>query len=89
MVSVKHIDRFLELWHMDARSLHRRLILAPTSSERERWHTIRLLAQGWTASGTAQASGRDPRTIGRWAAVFGEGGPAALILEQSGGSPSH
>ena len=30
---------------------------------------------------------RDPHTIGRWAAAFGEGGPAALIFEQSGGSP--
>ena len=87
MVSVRQIDRFLELWQMDARDLHRRLILAPTPRERERWHAIWLLAQGWTASGTAQASGRDPHTIGRWAAAFGEGGPAALIFEQSGGSP--
>ena len=52
-----------------------------------RWHAIWLLAQGWTASGTAQALGRDPHTIGRWAAAFGEGGPAALIFEQSGGPP--
>ena len=47
----------------------------------------RLLAQGWTASATAEALDRDPHTIGRWAAAFGEGGPAALIFEQSGGSP--
>ena len=53
-----------------------------------RWHAIWLLAQGWTASGTAQALGRDPHTIGRWAAAFGEGGPAALIFEQSGGPPA-
>ena len=30
---------------------------------------------GLTASGTAQALGRDAHTIGRWAAAFGEGGP--------------
>ena len=83
MVSVRQIDRFLELWQVDARDLHRRPILAPTPRERERRHAIRLLAQGWTASG------RDPHTIGRWAAAFGEGGPAALIFEQSGGPPSH
>ena len=50
-----------------------------------------VLAQGWTASGTAQPLGRDPHTIGRWAAAFGQGGPAALIFEQSrggGGPPS-
>ena len=52
-----------------------------------RWHAIWLLAQGWTASGTAQALGRDPHTIGRWAAAFGEGGPDALIFEQPGGFP--
>ena len=87
MVSVRQIDRFLEQWQMDARGLHRRLILAPTPRERERWHAIWLLAQGWTASGTVEALGRDPHTIGRWAAAFGEGGPAALVFEQSGGFP--
>ena len=30
---------------------------------------------------------RDPHTIGRWAAAFGEGGPRALIFEPTGGSP--
>ena len=69
MVSVRQIDRFLEQWQMDARDLHRRLILG-APRERERWHAIWLLAQGWTASGAAQALGRDPHTIGRWAAAF-------------------
>ena len=46
-----------------------------------------LLTQGWTAAATAEALERDPHTIGRWAAAFGEGGPTALIFEQSGGSP--
>ena len=46
-----------------------------------------MLAQGWTASTAAEALERDPHTIGRWAAAFGEGGPAALIFEQTGGSP--
>ena len=63
-MGVREIDRFLEQWQMDARGLHRRLILAPAPGERERWHAIWLLAQGWTASGTAQALGRDPHTIG-------------------------
>ena len=68
MLSVPEIDRLLKQWQMDGRDLHRRLILAPTPRERERWHAIWLLAQGWTASGTAQALGRDSHTIGRWAA---------------------
>ena len=36
---------------------------------------------------TAQAPGRDAHTIDRWATAFGQGGPAALIFEQTGGSP--
>ena len=78
MVSVRQIDRFLEQWQMDGMDLHRRLVLAPTPRERERWHAIWLLAQGWTASGTAQALRRDPHTIGWWAATFGEARQAAL-----------
>ena len=35
----------------------------------------------------AEALGRDAHTIGRWVAVFGEGGPGAMAFEQSGGSP--
>ena len=55
--------------------------------ERERWYAVLLLAQGWTAAATAETLERDPHTIGRWASAFGEGGPAALIFEQTGGSP--
>ena len=55
--------------------------------ERERWYAILLLAQGLTAADTAEALERDPHTIGRWAAAFGEGGPAGLMFEQTGGSP--
>ena len=87
MMGVREIDRFMEQWQMDAKALRRRMILAPTPRERERWYAIWLLAHGWTAAGTAEALERDPHTIGRWASAFGEGGPAALIFEQSGGSP--
>ena len=87
MMSVREIDRFLQQWQMDARDLRQRMILAPTPRERERWYALLLLAQGWTALGTAEALDRDPHTIGRWAAAFGEGGPKALIFEQIGGSP--
>ena len=89
MMSVREIDRSLEQWQMEVKDLRRRMILAPTprERERERWYAILLLAQGWRASATAAALERDPHTIGRWAAAFGEGGPRALIFEQTGGSP--
>ena len=76
-MGVREMDRFLEQWQMDAKALRRRMILAPTPRERERWYAILLLAQGWTAAATAEALERDPHTIGRWAAAFGEGGPGA------------
>ena len=81
------MERFLEQWQMDARDLRRRMIRSPTPRERERWYALLLVAQGWTGSAVAEALERDPHTIGRWAAAFGEGGPAVLIFEQAGGSP--
>ena len=91
VMSVREIDQLLEQWEMSVRDLHRRMILGPTPRDRERWYAILLLAQGWTASSTAKALGRDPHTIGRWAAAFGEGGPEALIFhgEGTGTGPTH
>ena len=86
-MGVRDMDRFLEQWQMEVKDLRRRMILAPTPRERERWYATLLLAQGWTASATAEALERDPHTIGRWASACGAGGPAALIFEQTGGSP--
>ena len=88
VMSVRGIERLLEQWEMGVKDVHRRVILAPTPRERERWHAVWLLAQGWTASAVAEALERDPHTIGRWAAAFGEGGPAALIFEQTGVPPA-
>ena len=86
-MGVREKERFLEQWRMDATDLRRRMILAPAPGVWERWYAILLLAQGLTAAATAEALERDPHTIGRWASAFGEGGPAALIFEQTGGSP--
>ena len=84
-MGVREIDRSLEQWQMGVKDLRRRMILAPTP--RERWYAILLLTQGLTAAATAEALERDPHTIGRWVSAFGEGGPAALIFEQTGGPP--
>ena len=84
-MGVREIDRSLEQWQLGVKDLRRRVILAPTP--RERWYAILLLAQGLTAAATAEALERDPHTIGRWTSACGEGGPAALIFEQTGGSP--
>ena len=88
-MGVREIGRSLEQWQMGVKDLRKRMVLAPTPRERERWHALWLLCRGMTASATAQALGRDAHTIGPstssgWAAAFGEGGPAALIFEQTG-----
>ena len=75
MLGMREIERFLEQWRMEVKDLRRRMILAPTPRERERWYAILLLAQGLTAAATAEALERDSHTIGRWASAFGEGGP--------------
>ena len=46
MMGVREIGRFLEQWEMNAKDLHRRMILTPTPRERERWHAVWLLVQG-------------------------------------------
>ena len=77
----------LERWRMDEAEVRRRMYRALTPRERERWHAIWLLGQGWTATAVGRALDRDAHTIGQWAAMFAEGGPRALSFDQSGGSP--
>ena len=49
-MSVREIDRSLEQWQMGVKDLRRRMILAPTPRERERWHAIWLLAASETGA---------------------------------------
>ena len=49
MMGVREIDRSLEQWQMGVKDLRRRMVLAPTPRERERWYAM-LLAQGLTAA---------------------------------------
>ena len=84
MMGVREMKGFLERWRMEATVLRQRMILSPTPRERQRCYPLWLLNQGWTESRTAESLGRAPHTIGRWAFAFGEGGPGALIFEQSG-----
>jgi transposase len=84
---MKDITQLLERWQLDVGDVRERMYRAPTSRERERWHALWLLAQGWSGLAVAQALDRDPHTIGKWVAAFSDHGPTALAFEQSGGSP--
>ena len=77
----------LSRWQLDVAAVRTRMYRAPTPRERERWHALWLAAQGWSAARVAEARGRDPHTIGAWLAAFRRGGPAALAVAPTGGSP--
>ena len=86
-MGIGEMQGFLERWQLDAGDLRRRMYWAPTPRERERWHAPWLLVQGWTAVAVAEALGWDAHTIGRWVAVFGEGGPGGDGLRAVGWFP--
>jgi transposase len=77
----------LTRWGLDARQVRDRMYRAPTPRERERWHALWLVAQGWSANQVAEVLERDAHTIGGWLAAFAQDGPTALAFEQTGGPP--
>ncbi len=81
------VAQLLERWQLNVGDVRERMYRAPTPRERERWHALWLLAQGWSALAVAEALERDSHTIGMWVTALGNAGPAALAFEQSGGSP--
>ena len=87
VLGMRDIVQLLEGWQLDVGEVRERMYRSPTPRERERWHALWLLAQGWTASAVAEALEREPHTIGTWVAAFSDNGPTALAFEQSGGSP--
>jgi hypothetical protein len=54
----------LARWQVTSAQLRDRMYRAPTARERERWHALWLLSQGWSAAAIAHAFERDPHTIG-------------------------
>ena len=81
------IAALLGRWDVELRQVRDRMCRAPTPRERERWHALWLLAQGWSANKVAEVLERDPHTIGGWLAAFAQDGPPALAFEHTGGSP--
>ena len=81
------LTEVLERWHLDAAALRERVYRSATARERERWHALWLLTQGWTAGQAAAALGRNPHTVGAWLARFGRDGPGGLTFTHSGGAP--
>lgn len=76
----------LQKWQLDERAVRERLYRAETPRERERWHALWLMAQGWSEAQVARALERDAHTIGAWVKAFDASGPPSLAFEQTGGS---
>jgi len=81
------IQAGLAQWGLDLGHVRERVYRAATPRERERWHALWLLAQGWSANKVAVVLDRDAHTIGGWLSAFCAHGPAALAFEQTGGPP--
>jgi hypothetical protein len=63
----------LARWKLDVATVRERVYRAANPRERERWHALRLLAQGWSAAEVAAGLERDPHTIGAWLHAFEQG----------------
>lgn len=81
------IKKVLAKWQLDIPMVRRLVYTADNARERERWHAVWLVAQGWTATEVAKALERDAHTIGEWMDNLDEKGMEGLMFEQSGGSP--
>lgn len=77
----------LTRWELDLRQVRERMYRSPTPRERERWHALWLLAQGWPATRVAELLEREAHTIGAWLTTLDRAGPAARAFEQTGGPP--
>jgi transposase len=84
---MRDMTELLEKWQLNVGDLRERMYRAPTPRERERWHGLWLLAQGWSATEVAEALERESHTIGNWLAGFRRDGAQGLVFEQTGGSP--
>ena len=84
---MKDMARLLEKWQLNVGDVREQMYRAPTPRERERWHGLWLLVQGWSVTQVAEALERDSHTIGDWLSSFRRAGAQGLVFEHTGGSP--
>ena len=84
---MKDMARLLEKWQLNVGDVREQMYRAPTPRERERWHGLWLLVQGWSVTQVTEALERDSHTIGDWLSGFRRAGAQGLVFEHTGGSP--
>ena len=57
LLGMTEMRALLERWRMDEAEVRRRMYRAPTPREREHWHAVWLLAQGWRAAAVGAGVG--------------------------------
>ena len=77
---MKDMARLLEKWQLNVGDVREQMYRAPTPRERERWHGLWLLVQGWSVTQVAEALERDSHTIGDWLSGFRRAGAQGLGL---------
>ena len=77
---MKDMARLLEKWQLNVGDVREQMYRTPTPRERERWHGLWLLVQGWSVTQVAEALERDSHTIGDWLSVFAGPGPRVWSL---------
>ena len=82
---MKDMARLLEKWQLNVGDVREQMYRAPTPRERERWHGLWLLVQGWSVTQLAEALERDSHTIGDWLSGFRRAGAQGLVFEHTGG----
>ena len=80
---MKDMARLLEKWQLNVGDVREQMYRAPTPRERERWHGLWLLVQGWSVTQVAEALERDSHTIGDWLSGFRRAGAQGLVFEHT------
>ena len=84
---MRDIAQLLERWQLDVGNLRESMYGAPTPGERERWHGLWLLAQGWSAIQVAEALERALIPLETGWPTFAEPGPKVWSLNRLGPPP--
>ena len=77
----------IQHWELSLSQVRERMYEAERPRERERWHALWLLGQGWSQKQVAEALEREAHTIGGWLEAFRQRGPEGLRFDAAGGSP--
>jgi transposase len=78
----------LAKWNQTPDDLREQAMNAPQARTRERFLALyELTQQGRGASAMARRVGRHLQTLIRWAHLYNEAGPHALVFEHTGGVP--